>query len=172
MNILFTSYDPSECATFIEPNLVPKALDEVSKILNDALLTHLGNKPVEDIYLDSSSHLQKPTLLTHPCVLWAAKNHENFDWLLRHFCQLQQVHIDTFMFQHPSLSSLASFSKFDGVIPHGEFTTPPNLAVDYLLEVDFTDMKDVAQAYRLLIHARSGRSVSREPKNIEENFNV
>lgn len=74
MNIFRTSDSPYESALVLDDARVVKMTLETAQILSTALRMH---------GVDYSG-LYRATHEKHPCTLWAAETHGNFDWLCGH----------------------------------------------------------------------------------------
>lgn len=102
MNIFVLSKDPEECAKYHCDKHVVKMTLETAQILSGALHRYINDVPYilhtiqmppgelsnqermiiyERIYNDITSKIYRPTHLEHPCIKWASKHKQNFNWL-------------------------------------------------------------------------------------------
>lgn len=79
MNIFYLDEDPKLAAQYQCDKHVVKMILETAQILSTVYHQNCVNPP---------DFLYKATHKNHPCVLWAGRCRENFEWLVRHGLEL------------------------------------------------------------------------------------
>ena len=77
MNIFVTDPCPKISAQNLDNKRVVKMLLESAQLLSTA------------ITLNGGKGIYKPTHIHHPCTKWVAHSYQNWLWLFRHMCHLQ-----------------------------------------------------------------------------------
>ena len=101
---------------------------------------------------DTDLSVYKVAYLNHPCTIWARQSRANFKWLLSHMSHLflQKDGL------HKSASLLTDFQKYadSGYFPSEGLTSFANCARNLERGVDYSDVDDVHQAYRMYMNDR------------------
>lgn len=112
MNIFYLHDIPFYCAAYHNDRHVVKMILETAQILCTA--KHLNNQPA----------LYRPTHIKHPCVIWAAKNKSNFNWLRELGIELSEEFKRRFNKVHKTYDTVLKDISDSG-IPEGNFTPVP-----------------------------------------------
>lgn len=105
MNIFTTSYDPKECAKYLDDKRVVKMALESCQLLSNAM--HLNNNVGP----------YKLTHAKHPCTLWAAHCRRNYGWLLNHFKALLSEYKARYGREHKCGQYMSTFESFHDYMP-------------------------------------------------------
>lgn len=136
MNIFATSDDPRACALALDDKRVVKMALESTQILSTALTLVDVPGPY------------RPTHQGHPCVLWAARNRLNYEWLLEHLRHLGLEYTYRFGKDHRSLDHIRELEEKATYVPwHGARDAFPNCTT-------LNDVRDVHRAYQLYLQVR------------------
>lgn len=157
MNLFVTSPNHYECAIALDDKRLNKMCVETAQILSTALW-HRG---IIDV------NLYKPVMIHHPIVLWAKEKDENLWFTYLNFCSLFTEYFHRFNKKHATSKNCFLFYQLvykslekEDLVKHLDFC---NCARNTSLNLDFTNVSDVFQAYRMYLNAR-WKTDKREPK--------
>jgi len=137
MNIFYTHTNPYDCAKFLSTDRKRhnKMILESVQLLCSALIINGIEAPY------------KLTHKNHPCTIWAAKNKENFKWLLDYTTNLRNIYYEMYKVKHKSGDHLYYLCTKVDEMPDGKFENPPNCARNKTKGLDFTYL-NINNAYR------------------------
>jgi len=98
MNIFFFDKDPVKCAEQLCDKHVVKMTTETVQIISTAYFILSGQRGV-----------YKPTHKHHPCVIWATKSEDNFNWLLSYAVSLGGQYTKRYSRQHLAITKLSEW---------------------------------------------------------------
>ena len=143
MNIFALSRCPMQSAWWLDDIRKNKMILESAQMLSTA---------VRVLSPDTDLSVYKVAYLNHPCTIWARQSRDNFKWLLSHMSHLflQKDGL------HKSANLLTDFQKYadSGYFPNEELTPFANCARNLERGVDYSDVDDVHQAYRMYMNDR------------------
>tara|TARA_R100000458_G_C8247555_1_gene225102 strand:- start:614 stop:1075 length:462 start_codon:yes stop_codon:yes gene_type:complete len=101
---------------------------------------------------DTTLPVYKLAYINHPCSKWARKSRANFQWLLHHMSWLFNQKSG----EHKSARLIPEFQKYadNGDFPDEYLTPFANCARNLERGVDYSDVDDVHQAYRMYMNDR------------------
>ena len=144
MNIFASSTCPVESAKFLDDKRCTKMVLESAQLLSAALL--LNGYTGSDVYKISHRN--------HPSSVWARKTRGNYKWLLAHFKALCEEYTSRYGKIHKSSQLLPIFQDNIDLIPEGELMPFSNNARNLEKGVDFTNVLDTCDAYKLYLASR------------------
>ena len=165
MNIFVTDEDPWASAAALDDKRVVKMVLESAQILSTAIwlrsqefynhiiLSHSTNDSVSPT---PGPVIYRPTHKKHPVVLWVCESVMNYDWLWEHAVSLLKIYGDTYERVHKTgrvLDVLGNISIGD-VFPNVRQTPFANCARRDDMDIDFTHITPVTEAYREYLKAR------------------
>ena len=164
MNIFATDPDPFVSAQALDDKRVIKMILETAQILSTAVFIRnhvvwlsFRQGTFYGEYSDTvSKPLYFPTHKNHPVSVWARETRENYSWLLLHGKALHRIYAKAYDREHASfevLMHLTMESCMDS-IPMGPLTPFANAARRKDLNIDFTHIEDVHEAYQRYLMAR------------------
>jgi len=143
MNIFALDKCPMQSAQWLDDIRKNKMILESAQMLSTA---------VRVLSPDTDLSVYKVAYLNHPCTIWARQSRDNFKWLLSHMSHLflQKDGL------HKSANLLTDFQKYadSGYFPNEELTPFANCARNLERGVDYSDVEDVHQAYRMYMNDR------------------
>ena len=143
MNIFALDKCPMQSAQWLDDIRKNKMILESAQMLSTA---------VRVLSPDTDLSVYKVAYLNHPCTIWARQSRENFKWLLSHMSHLflQKDGL------HKSANLLTDFQKYadSGYFPSEGLTPFANCARNLERGVDYSDVDDVHQAYRMYMNDR------------------
>ena len=143
MNIFALDKCPMQSAQWLDDIRKNKMILESAQMLSTA---------VRVLSPDTDLSVYKVAYLNHPCTIWARQSRDNFKWLLSHMSHLflQKDGL------HKSANLLTDFQKYadSGYFPNEELTPFANCARNLERGVDYSDVDDVHQAYRMYMNDR------------------
>ena len=143
MNIFALDKCPMQSAQWLDDIRKNKMILESAQMLSTA---------VRVLSPDTDLSVYKVAYLNHPCTIWARQSRDNFKWLLSHMSHLflQKDGL------HKSASLLTDFQKYadSGYFPSEGLTPFANCARNLERGVDYSDVKNVHQAYRMYMNDR------------------
>lgn len=93
--------------------------------------------------------IYKPTHKKHPCTIWTSLNRSNWNWLFVHFQALCSEYTFRYNKKHKTEQLILPLAQYSKCLPHSkEMTSFCNCARSQKLQVDFTNITDVHEAYR------------------------
>lgn len=153
MNLFVTSPNPYECAIALDDKRLNKMCTETAQILSTALW-HRG-------FVDPN--LYKPVMVNHPIVLWATEKDENLWFTWNMLFNLSRVYVESFNKIHEATRKLDLILHYIDNLPFSEPLSFHNSARNLSLNLDFTHIPDVCEAYRAYLNVR-WKTDKREPK--------
>ena len=143
MNIFALSECPEQSALWLDDIRKNKMILESAQMLSTAIRT---------LCPDTKLKVYKVAYLNHPCTIWARQSRANFRWLVEHMTCLfiQKSGL------HKSALLLPQFNEYaeDGEFPAEDLTDFANCARNMERGVDYSDVSDVHQAYRMYMNDR------------------
>ena len=143
MNIFALSRCPMQSAWWLDDIRKNKMILESAQMLSTA---------VRVLSPDTDLSVYKVAYLNHTCTIWARQSRDNFKWLLSHMSHLflQKDGL------HKSANLLTDFQKYadSGYFPSESLTPFANCARNLERGVDYSDVEDVHQAYRMYMNDR------------------
>ena len=143
MNIFAFDKCPMQSALWLDDIRKNKMILESAQMLSTA---------VRALCPDTTLEVYKTAYLNHPCSKWARQSRANFQWLLHHMSWLYNQKSG----EHKSARLIPEFQKYadDGDFPDEYLTPFANCARNLERGVDYSDIDDVHQAYRMYMNDR------------------
>ena len=143
MNIFAFDKCPMRSALWLDDIRKNKMILESAQMLSTA---------VRALCPDTTLEVYKTAYLNHPCSKWARQSRANFQWLLHHMSWLYNQKSG----DHKSARLIPEFQKYadDGDFPDEYLTPFANCARNLERGVDYSDVDDVHQAYRMYMNDR------------------
>jgi len=143
VNIFALSECPEQSALWLDDIRKNKMILESAQMLSTAIRT---------LQPDTTMPVYRVAHLNHPCSIWARTSRGNFVWLTNHMRHLATQKIGP----HKSADLLPLFDKFadSGSFPDENLTDFANCARNLERGVDYSDVTDVHEAYRLYMNDR------------------
>ena len=143
MNIFAFDKCPMRSALWLDDIRKNKMILESAQMLSTA---------VRALCPDTKLEVYKTAYLNHPCSKWARQSRANFQWLLHHMSWLYNQKSG----EHKSARLIPEFQKYadDGDFPDEYLTPFANCARNLERGVDYSDIDDVHQAYRMYMNDR------------------
>ena len=143
MNIFAFDKCPMRSALWLDDIRKNKMILESAQMLSTA---------VRALCPDTTLEVYKTAYLNHPCSKWARQSRANFQWLLHHMSWLYNHKSG----EHKSARLIPEFQKYvdDGDFPDEYLTPFANCARNLERGVDYSDIDDVHQAYRMYMNDR------------------
>lgn len=130
MNIFYLDPDPDICAQYHNDKHVVKMILETAQMLCTAHHRSFQQAPY------------RPVHKNHPCVLWACRSKENYNWLRELGLSLSREYTFRYGKSHKSEDVILKMDKAPDIIPSIGFTTP------YLAMPDKYKTDDPVESYR------------------------
>ena len=143
MNIFAFDKCPMRSALWLDDIRKNKMILESAQMLSTA---------VRALCPDTTLEVYKSAYLNHPCSKWARQSRANFQWLLHHMSWLYNQKTG----DHKSARLIPEFQKYadDGDFPDEYLTPFANCARNLERGVDYSEVDDVHQAYRMYMNDR------------------
>ena len=143
MNIFAFDKCPMRSALWLDDIRKNKMILESAQMLSTA---------VRALCPDTTLEVYKTAYLNHPCSKWARRSRANFQWLLHHMSWLYNQKSG----EHKSARLIPEFQKYadDGDFPDEYLTPFANCARNLERGVDYSNVDDVHQAYRMYMNDR------------------
>ena len=143
MNIFAFDKCPMRSALWLDDIRKNKMILESAQMLSTA---------VRALCPDTTLEVYKTAYLNHPCSKWARQSRANFQWLLHHMSWLYNQKSG----EHKSARLIPEFQKYadDGDFPDEYLTPFANCARNLERGVDYSNVDDVHQAYRMYMDDR------------------
>ena len=143
MNIFAFDKCPMRSALWLDDIRKNKMILESAQMLSTA---------VRALCPDTKLEVYKTAYLNHPCSKWARQSRANFQWLLHHMSWLYNQKSG----DHKSARLIPEFQKYadDGDFPDEYLTPFANCARNLERGVDYSNVDDVHQAYRMYMNDR------------------
>ncbi len=143
MNIFAFDKCPMRSALWLDDIRKNKMILESAQMLSTA---------VRALCPDTTLEVYKTAYLNHPCSKWARQSRANFQWLLHHMSWLYNQKSG----EHKSARLIPEFQKYadDGDFPDEYLTPFANCARNLERGVDYSNVDDVHQAYRMYMNDR------------------
>ena len=143
MNIFAFDKCPMRSALWLDDIRKNKMILESAQMLSTA---------VRALCPDTTLEVYKTAYLNHPCSKWARQSRANFQWLLHHMSWLYNQKSG----EHKSARLIPEFQKYvnDGDFPDEYLTPFANCARNLERGVDYSEVDDVHQAYRMYMNDR------------------
>ncbi len=143
MNIVAVDKCPMRSALWLDDIRKNKMILESAQMLSTA---------VRALCPDTTLEVYKTAYLNHPCSKWARQSRANFQWLLHHMSWLYNQKSG----EHKSARLIPEFQKYadDGDFPDEYLTPFANCARNLERGVDYSNVDDVHQAYRMYMNDR------------------
>jgi hypothetical protein len=143
MNIFAFDKCPMQSALWLDDVRKNKMILESAQMLSTA---------VRWLDPDTTLPVYKLAYINHPCSKWARKSRANFQWLLHHMSWLFNQKSG----EHKSARLIPEFQKYadNGDFPDEYLTPFANCARNLERGVDYSDVDDVHQAYRMYMNDR------------------
>tara|TARA_R100001082_G_scaffold75903_1_gene44026 strand:- start:754 stop:1245 length:492 start_codon:yes stop_codon:yes gene_type:complete len=143
MNIFAFDKCPMRSALWLDDIRKNKMILESAQMLSTA---------VRALCPDTTLEVYKTAYLNHPCSKWARQSRANFQWLLHHMSWLYNQKSG----DHKSARLIPEFQKYadDGDFPDEYLTPFANCARNLERGVDYSNIDDVHQAYRMYMNDR------------------
>ena len=143
MNIFAFDKCPMRSALWLDDIRKNKMILESAQMLSTA---------VRALCPDTTLEVYKTAYLNHPCSKWARQSRANFQWLLHHMSWLYNQKSG----DHKSARLIPEFQKYvdDGDFPDEYLTQFANCARNLERGVDYSNIDDVHQAYRMYMNDR------------------
>lgn len=142
MNIFATDSCPVRSAKYLDDKRVVKMCLETAQILSAALHRH----GVKTTY--------RPTHVKHPVVLWAGNSFENYMWTFEHLLALLAEYEERYGRIHKCAELLEELFEGAANLPSSGFEPHRNCARNTAKGIDYGDVEDVYEAYRLYLSDR------------------
>ncbi len=143
MNIFAFDKCPMQSALWLDDVRKNKMILESAQMLSTA---------VRWLDPDTTLPVYKLAYINHPCSKWARRSRANFKWLLSHMSWLFNQKSG----MHKSARLIPLFQQYvdDGEFPNEELTDFANCARNLERGVDYSEVDDVHQAYRMYMNDR------------------
>jgi len=143
VNIFALDQCPMQSALWLDDIRKNKMILESAQMLSTA---------VRWLDPDTTLPVYKLAYINHPCSKWARKSRANFKWLLSHMSWLFNQKSG----EHKSARLIPEFQKYadNGDFPDEYLTPFANCARNLERGVDYSDVDDVHQAYRMYMNDR------------------
>ena len=143
MNIFAFDKCPMRSALWLDDIRKNKMILESAQMLSTA---------VRALCPDTTLEVYKSAYLNHPCSKWARQSRANFQWLLHHMSWLYNQKTG----DHKSARLIPEFQKYadSGDFPDEYLTPFANCARNLERGVDYSEVDDVHQAYRMYMNDR------------------
>ena len=143
MNIFALSRCPMQSAWWLDDIRKNKMILESAQMLSTA---------VRVLSPDTDLSVYKVAYLNHPCTIWARQSRDNFKWLLSHMSHLWLQKGG----EHGSARLIPQLDEYSstGYFPNEELTPFANCARNLERGVDYSEVGDVHQAYRMYMNDR------------------
>jgi len=143
MNIFALSRCPMQSAWWLDDIRKNKMILESAQMLSTAVRT---------LCPDTDLSVYKVAYLNHPCTIWARQSRGNFKWLLSHMSHLWLQKGG----EHKSARLIPQLDEYSstGYFPSEDLTDFANCARNLERGVDYSDVDDVHQAYRMYMNDR------------------
>ena len=143
MNIFALSRCPMQSAWWLDDIRKNKMILESAQMLSTAVRT---------LCPDTDLPVYKVAYLNHPCTIWARQSRDNFKWLLSHMAHLWLQKGG----EHKSARLIPHLDEYSfiGYFPSEDLTPFANCARNLERGVDYSDVDDVHQAYRMYMNDR------------------
>ena len=143
MNIFAFDKCPMQSALWLDDVRKNKMILESAQMLSTA---------VRWLDPDTTLPVFKLAYINYPCSIWARKSRANFQWLLHHMSWLFNQKSG----EHKSARLIPEFQKYadNGDFPDEYLTPFANCARNLERGVDYSDVDDVHQAYRMYMNDR------------------
>ena len=143
MNIFALSECPEQSALWLDDIRKNKMILESAQMLSTA---------IRWLDPDTTLPVYKLAYINHPCSKWARRSRGNFKWLLSHmfhlFSQRDRPHSSARLLEH------LDYYSHNGYFPNEDLTPFANCARNLERGVDYSDVDDVHQAYRMYMNDR------------------
>ena len=144
MNIFATSYNPVQCALWLDDKRVVKMCLETAQMLSTGI--HICGGDTSGIY--------KPTHVNHPSNVWARQTQGNYEWLCKHGVALCRVYKAVYLKDHKCLPIINKCLSLISCIPEGSLTEFANCAANLDYKLSYKQEKDVTLAYKKYLTKR------------------
>lgn len=143
MNIFALSECPEQSALWLDDIRKNKMILESAQMLSTAIRT---------LCPDTGLSVYRTAYLNHPCSIWARASRGNFMWLIKHMSALFNQKSGA----HKSAELIPAFQHYAeyGQFPDEDLTDFANCARNMERGVDYSDVSDVHQAYRMYMNDR------------------
>ena len=138
MNIFATNKCPKKSARFLDNKRVIKMITECNQLLCTAL------------YLKGEIAPYKPTHINHPCTKWVCESVDNYMWIYNHCLELCKIYTEVYDKIHKGETILKTLPTYLHKYPKYYV----NCARNKLLNLDFTNIENVFDAYKNYLHIR------------------
>ena len=157
MNIHVSSPIPYSCAERLDNVRLNKMITETAQMLSMWCHYHEHYSSVE--YDLGATHLR------HPCFLWLLSDQRHYDWTVRYFTALCQEWEARRGKVHKGATLIGDFVPH-AMLGNAEPDWFQNAARSKVLDIDYTHIEDVHQAYLLYLNDRwdMDEANGREPK--------
>ena len=144
MNIFALSRCPMQSAWWLDDIRKNKMILESAQMLSTA---------VRWLDPDTTLPVYKLAYINHPCSKWARKSRSNFKWLLSH---MYHLYLQKGGNKHKSGNLLPYLDEYShvGYFPNEELTPFANCARNLERGVDYSDVDNVHEAYRMYMNDR------------------
>ena len=179
MNIFFTSFDPAECARFLDDKRLIKMILESAQMLSTAQLicnsdcykvafkTNItwktdskGNpyiakkRIIYKNYLKNGFEIYAIAHANHPSNVWVRKSKQNYDWLVSHGLELCYEYTRRYGKIHRTQAILEELGRHSDAMPSTGMTALPNCAANKEHKLDFKSESCIYTAYKKYLTAR------------------
>ena len=143
MNIFAFDRCPMQSASWLDDIRKNKMILESAQMLSTA---------VRMLDPDTNLSVYKLAYINHPCSKWARASRDNFKWLLRNMSWLYNQKSGS----HASARLIPELQQYaeNGYFSRDELTPFANCARNLERGVDYSNVDDVHQAYRLYMNDR------------------
>tara|TARA_R110002050_G_scaffold67139_1_gene145463 strand:- start:4240 stop:4731 length:492 start_codon:yes stop_codon:yes gene_type:complete len=143
MNIFAFDRCPMQSASWLDDIRKNKMILESAQMLSTA---------VRMLDPDTNLSVYKLAYINHPCSKWARASRDNFKWLLSHMSWLYNQKSGS----HASARLIPELQQYaeNGYFSRDELTPFANCARNLERGVDYSNVDDVHQAYRLYMNDR------------------
>ncbi len=145
MNIFVTDISPVKSAEALDDKRLIKMVLESAQLLSTSIFVH-SHIVHAQIY--------KPTHLKHPCTLWACKTSANWQWLFDHLVALCIEYTRRYNRAHKTSGILSHLTELKFHIEEGPMTDFVNCTSSESMKVDFRNISNVQEAYRLYLASK------------------
>ena len=166
MNIFFTSFDPVECARYLDDKRCIKMSTETAQMLSTALAAVGGTEKYEAYSIKTkkktyayyisgtNDKVYVPTHANHPSNVWARKTKQNYLWLCHHGIALCKEYTRRYGKRHSAQDLIEKLMTQADRFPSTGLTTLPNCAANQTKGIDYKSEVDIYKAYRLYLNDR------------------